>query len=145
MDELEYAPLTELLGLQRNAILYRPILAKITGRVTAAILLQQVIQYASGKGYRPFYKYRAPCPQADVYREGDSWLERLQFSPAEFDCARRTIGTKITKGMSKRKALMGTEIKNLVIYWTDSERVTWYLLNVHLLESLLRANLHNKS
>lgn len=141
MDELEYAPLTELLARQKKAIFYRPILAKVAGKVTAAILLQQIIQYAGGKNYKPFYKYRAPCPKAVLYKKGDSWLERLQFSPDEFDCALRTIGTKITKGVSKQKALRGTGVKNLVIYWTDSERVTWYLLNVPLLESMLRDNL----
>ena len=131
--------LTELLANLKNAIYYIPDLARLTGKVTAALLLQQVIQYSGAARGRiePFYKFRAPCEHT-LYRPGDSWLERLAFSPKEFDTALRTIGTKIRRGESKKAALGGGEIQHLVLYWTDSSRVTWYLLNGPLFERKLR-------
>jgi hypothetical protein len=36
-------------------------------------------------------------------------------------------------GTSKAEALQKTDSTGLVLYWTDSSRVTWYLVNVELL------------
>ena len=71
-----------------------------------------------------------------MYREGDSWTEELGFTGSEFDTAIKSIGTKITKGVSREAALAGTGIKSLVIYWTDSNRVTWYELNQSLFDMM---------
>jgi len=124
-------------ALSERETMYRPRFTKLTGRVTASILLRQILYYWENvsKG-RPFYKFRAPC-QHDRYVEDDSWLECLGFSPAEFDTALKTIGTKITKGTSRTEALGGKEICNIVLYWTDSNRTTWYELNEPLLAELL--------
>lgn len=130
--------LLSLLAEDRDVISYRPRLRQITGRVTAAILLQQVLYWFRKSGWRPFYKFRAPCDHR-FYRSGDSWTEDLGFSPAEFDTAISAIGTKITKGVSKADALAGNEVRNLVLYWTDAGRVTWYLLNLRLLGNCIKS------
>jgi len=126
-------------AIAERTIPYRPHFTKLTGKVTAAILLQQIVYYwEEVVERRPFYKFRKPCKH-DLYREGDSWVEELGFTPSEFDAAIRTIGTKIRKGISKAEALAGRagrEIKNLVIYWTDSNRVTWYELNQALFDEM---------
>ena len=132
--------MTETKGYARKAIKerqipYRPRFTELTGKVTAAILIQQVAFHWENVGGRPFYKFRAPCGH-DMYREGDSWTEELGFSGSEFDTAIKTIGTKITKGVSREDAVSGTSIKSLVIYWTDSNRVTWYELNQPLFDKL---------
>jgi hypothetical protein len=114
---------------------YRPRLNTVVGRVTATILLQQIVYHWENKGGKPFYKFRAECSH-DLYVAGDSWTEELNFTPSEFDTAIRTIGTKIKAGDSKGEAFSGEDICNLVIYWTDSGRVTWYDLNVELFDKM---------
>jgi len=123
--------------IAERQIPYRPRYTELTGRVTASILLQQMIYYwYNCSGEKPFYKFRAPC-EHDRYVEDDSWTECLGFSPAEFDTALKTIGTKITKGDSITETLEKKDITSLVIYWTDSNRMTWYKLNTPLLDELL--------
>ncbi len=43
-------------------------------------------------------------------------------------------------GTSKAEALQKTDPTGLVLYWTDSNRVTWYLVNVELLGNLAFPN-----
>jgi hypothetical protein len=117
-------------------IQYRRQYTYITCRVTAAILLQQIRRWWFNHDRQPFYKFREPC-EHDWYREGDSWTEELAFSPAEFDTALKTIGTKITKGVSKANVLRAYKLESLVLYWTDSNRVTWYQLNEPLFFALI--------
>ena len=112
---------------RKHSIPYRPQYNLITGQVTATILLQQIGYWWHITGRKPFYKFRAPC-EHEKYREGDSWTEEIGMTIYEFDGALKTIGTKITKGVSKTEALASS----LVIYWTDSDRVTWYQLNEDL-------------
>lgn len=126
----------EILAEDRNVISYRRRLNYITGSVTATILLQQIIHRASTNGYKPFYKFRSPCEHS-LYREGDSWVEELGFTPREFDGALHRIGTKITKDVKKKEILESDDTKALVIYWTDANRVTWYQLNERLLGDIL--------
>jgi hypothetical protein len=139
----------ELLGEDRRRVTYRPEFAKLTGSVTAAILLQQIIHWCkSSRG--DFYKFAAPCSH-DKYKPGDSWQEELAFSRSELTTALKKIGTKIVKGVSKSQALSvstaefnadGSLTKEcatkLVVYWTDSDRITRYRLNVALLGNALK-------
>lgn len=128
----EGRPLSQMLAGDFRAIPYRPELTEIAGSVTGSILLQQVTYWASKSKWKPFYKFRLSCDHPD-YHPGDSWTEELGFSPREFDSALRKIGTKVTKGESKKKAMENS----LVVYWTDSSRRTSYLLNWRLLEERL--------
>jgi len=109
---------------QSKSIPYRPQYNLITSKVTASILLQQISYWWHTSKRRPFYKFRAPC-EHEKYRGGDSWTEELGMTGAEFDTALAAISKKITKGTSKTEALKD----NLVVYWTDSDRITWYQLN----------------
>lgn len=120
----------------RDSIPYRKRLNKITGWVTASILLQQILYWAQREQFKPFYKFRAPCKHK-WYKAGDSWTEELGFTPAEFDTAIKKIATKITTGTNKADAYKGTTPQHLVIYWTDSSRVSWYHLNVKLLGNFI--------
>lgn len=124
-----------LLAEDKELITYRKSLNKITGGVTSTILLQQIIYWAKKKQGQPFFKFRAPCNHP-LYSSGDSWTEELGFSACEFDTALSHIGTKITRGISKADVMKNEEAKSLVVYWTDANRVTWYLLNTDLLGKL---------
>lgn len=128
-----------VLAEDREVISYRKGLRKITGSVTSAILLQQIIYWASKKEWKPFYKFRGPCSHK-LYQQGDSWLEELGFTGPEFDNAIEKIGTKVVKGMSKREAYQKQDKTGLVIYWTDKSRLTWYHLNTDLLGNLGKLN-----
>ena len=127
--------ISRLMAEDKEMIAYRPKLNRITGSVLASVLLQQANYRFVNNGEQPFYKFRAPCKHA-LYRPGDSWTEELGFSGDEFDSALKRIGTKIVAGTSKAEALKKTDPTGLVLYWTDSNRVTWYLVNVELLGNL---------
>lgn len=140
-----------IIAEDRNAILYRPKFTELTDSALAAILLQQMIYHWDSKDGQAFYKFKEPC-QHKLYRDGDSWCERLGWNAYEFDLAIKVIGTKITKGTS-RKDVLKTEIPQkgegetdkayygrfaaalrcCVLYWTDRDRVTWYEVNSELL------------
>ncbi len=128
--------LIKQLSDDKDAIPYRKRLRPITGSVTATILLQQMVYLDDKKQGEPFYKFKSPCDH-ELYRDDDSWVEDLGFSIKEFDTALKKIGTKVTKGISKGEAYQKTDPTGLVIYWTDSDRVTWYHLNRDLLGKYL--------
>lgn len=111
----------ETLAEDSRMISYRPTFRKITGSVTAAILLQQILYRWSNNGCRPFYKYKEVC-DADDYRPGDSWCEELAFSRDEFDSALKRIAQKVSRKVPK-------DTSALVWYWTMQDRKTWYELN----------------
>jgi hypothetical protein len=117
---------------RERSIPYRPEYNAITGDVKASILLQQIWYWWQTNGRRKFYKYKEPC-EADRYKDGDSWVEELGFTRYEFDSAMDTIGTKITKGVSKSEARNHA----IVLYWTDSNRMTWYEVNEPVFFSLV--------
>lgn len=132
---------TQLLAEDRELITYRKNLNKITGSVLSTILLQQIIFRANQKDGKPFYKFKEPCSN-ELYKQGDSWTEELGFTKYEFDTALKRIATKSTKG-AKKKDLMIPDFNKpvyadkLIIYWTDSNRLTWYWLNSDLLDKWL--------
>lgn len=120
-----------MIGTDKNIIPYRPELRKIAGTINATILLQQMIYYCSGSKDNKFYKFRLPCTHEN-YRDGDSWVEKLGFSPDEFDSALSKIAFKL--GNCKNKL---NKEEALVYYYTDKQRYTWYSLNTELLEKQL--------
>ena len=107
----------------KETIPYRKKLNKITGKVTATILLQQVMYWDIKKDGK-FFKFIAPCTH-DWYKENDSWLEELGFSRSEFNTAIKKIGYK--RGKNKNK--IENEEDAYVIYYTDSDRVTYWFIN----------------
>lgn len=148
-NETEALAWVRLLSEDRQTIAYRPVLARLTGSVLAAIFVQQVSYYWDISGGRPFYKFAAPCSHK-LYRPGDSWLETLEFRRGELETAQAHSATKITQGQSlaaviddqlpvfDQDARRLSNAHNLVAYWTDAKRVTWYQLNGVLLGRALR-------
>jgi hypothetical protein len=147
--------LLKVLAEDTLVIGYRPHFARMTGSVMAAILLQQLLHRWMQAGRQAFYKFKEPCKHSD-YRTGDSWCEELAFTRREFDNALSLIGTKVTRGSSKNdlmtyrwpglpaepdsenyRAVWSEIMRHVVIYWTDSNRATWYWLNETLLERVI--------
>ena len=106
------------LAHDKNVILYRKELNKITGSVTASILLQQVIYWHNKVGGE-FYKFILPCSHP-LYKSGDSWTEELGFSRKEFTTAMKRL-----------------ETAGLVSKRITGHRITYYSLNVPVLDGLL--------
>jgi hypothetical protein len=108
-----------------HMIPYRPEFRELTGgNLLAAILLEQIWFYHNRQDGKPFYKFIEPCSHPD-YRVGDAWTECLNCSVDEFRTAIKMLAVKVTTG-TKKQALYE---QSLVIYWTDSDRVTWWQLN----------------
>lgn len=130
------SPAVQILAEDKDLIVYRKSLKKITGSVTSAILLQQILYRALKNDGKPFYKFKEPCDH-EHYREGDSWAEELEFTRYEFDGALEKIGTKITKDTKEEVLTNGDSTKALVLFWTDMARLTWYQINFPLLNKLI--------
>jgi len=133
----------KILADDRHKITYRPSFALITGSVLGAILLQQILFRFDSNGGQKFYKFMQPCKHPR-YRKDDSWTEELGFSRYELAAALKMIATKSTAGANKKELMSVvkpefnskgtmTNAVNLVIYWTDSSRITWFWLNAILL------------
>ena len=114
-----------------DTLLYRKRYNDITGSVTASILLNQIIWRYDGNKEKPFFKFIAPCVHR-LYRKNDSWLEELGFTKNEFIGAIDRIATKIAKGVSKSEVMEKTNARSLVVYWTESDRVTYWEVNTRL-------------
>jgi biotin operon repressor len=125
-------PAVALLSEDRDRISYRPKLNELTGGVLPTIMLQQILYWWAKSGRKPFYKFFAPCEHND-YRPGDSWQEELGFSRTEIENSLKRLGTKIKSGVSKTKSLEN----NIIIWWTDRTRKTFYQVNEALLEERL--------
>lgn len=140
-----------ILAEDQDLITYRPHFAALTDSALSAILLQQIIYWWSKMGRKPFYKFRDSCKHKQ-YKDGQSWCEELEMNRYEFDQALKIIATKITKGVGKQQVLetpmpehadnetpveyaerFASALRCVVIYWTDSSRVTWYQVNENLL------------
>jgi hypothetical protein len=103
--------LLQVLADDKKLIIYRKELNKLTGSITATILLQQLIFHSSNKKYKPFYKFIEPCNN-ELYRIGDSWTEELGFTKNEFNTA------------YKKLEKLGVVTKKI-----NMNRVTFYQLN----------------
>ena len=123
-----------------GAVSYYPSLNAVTGDITATILLSRII-YWWEKDKKKFFKFRGKCSH-EFYRPGDSWIEELGISGAQFDRAIRLIGTKKKAGSKQYQGdvVDATSATRLVTYWTDKSRLTWYSLDEELLGNLILMN-----
>jgi len=138
----------KIIADDKSLITYRPALNKITKSVIGTILLQQIL-YWHDKSKGKFYKFKAPCNHKD-YREGDSWTEELGFNKSEFDRALKCIGCQ--KKSDKAISLLDEDALNeyqekynsaFVIYWTDMDRKTWYIIQEYNLRKSICAIYEN--
>lgn len=129
-----FPPLLQSYVEGQKGIPYRKELNLVTGWATASILLQQMIYWSSRSN--PFYKFQAPCNH-ELYAIGDSWQEEMGFSRSEFEKAIKCIGTRINKGDKKSEIAAKDIPQSMILYWTDRNRVTWWELNVPLVNKMV--------
>lgn len=109
-------------------------LVRLAGDGNTALFLRQCLFWWQALGRRPFYKFNAPAPNQSAYRPGDSWLEELGLSRSQFETARKRVAVKVAgKDLAQIEAALAAGA--LVVYWTEEDHKTWYLLN----EAHLRA------
>jgi len=125
-----YVDILRIISNSGNLIYYRPKLNSLTGgNVIATILLGQIIELWFENGKQKFYKFKTrPGKPHRLYKDGESWCEELGISSGMFDTAIKKIGFKFGKN---RNAL--PKEKAYIWYYTDDERVTWYMVNEDLL------------
>lgn len=141
---------------------YHPRLGETLGSVYAAILLQQAYHRYRNNGNKPFYKFLAPCSN-DYYRRGDSWIEELSFTSTQLNRGIEIVATRISstrkkQGANRDQVLSIDRVElnafgkmsnsnALVLYWTNRDRRTWWMVNLPLFSSLLEvahiSNLQN--
>jgi len=109
-----------ILAADKEIILYRKELNQITGSVTATLLLQQAIYRFTKNNNKPFYKFIEPCNN-EKYKDGDSWCEELGFTKYEFKSAYQKL-----------------EDLNIISKKTNMMRVTFYDLNLVILDKLIK-------
>lgn len=130
-----------ILAEDRRLITYRPSLRAIGKTVVGTIVLQQIIYWADKKKGEKFYKFGSPCSNA-LYNEGDSWEEEVGISAKELSTALKQFAFKLGSKSKKACADKGLDYaeereSHVVTYYTDANRVTWYMLNADLLSKLL--------
>ena len=114
--------LVKALAIGLKAKLYFKEFNKITGSVHCSLFLGQLIYWADKNDYKPFYKFRQPC-QHELYKEGDSWAEELDFEIRMIDKCIKTL---------KELGILETK--------TTIQRVTFYELKIEKLNDILSQN-----
>ena len=114
--------LVKALAIGLKAKLYFKEFNKITGSVHCSLFLGQLIYWADKNDYKPFYKFRQPC-QHELYKEGDSWAEELDFEIRMIDKCVKTL---------KELGILETK--------TTIQRVTFYELKIEKLNDILSKN-----
>ena len=114
--------LVKALAIGLKAKLYFKEFNKITDSVHCSLFLGQLIYWADKNDYKPFYKFRQPC-QHELYKEGDSWAEELDFEIRMIDKCIKTL---------KELGILETK--------TTIQRVTFYELKIEKLNDILSQN-----
>ncbi|MDA3733607.1 hypothetical protein PBV87_19235 [Niameybacter massiliensis] len=134
-----------ILAKVSNVIPYYPGLNEITGSVTASILMMQLEYWFAKQEGGMFFKFTEPC-EHDLYREGDSWLEELNFGKEEFKGAFNRIG-KCYKSKSQfvnQKDGNLFEGKLYASYYDRQKRLTYYFRNNDFVDKILEEWISNK-
>lgn len=116
-----------------RVIAITPDLIALAGDGNAAIFLAQVLFWWKVKGRTKFYKFNSPCDHA-LYRIGDSWLEEVCLKRTMFTTARRRVAVKVRISCPDEIQSAFNE-GALVVYGTDENHLTWYIVNEQALQS----------
>lgn len=96
--------LLNILAHDKNVILYRPELNKITGNPLATILLSQIIYWSRKYGHEEFYKNIFVSNKKAKENNQKSWSEELGFSRRQIETAFDAL---------KRKSLISVRVNTL--------------------------------
>ena len=132
------------IGIAISAVPYYKDLNNYTGSVIATILMTQLEYWFSKMKGEMFYKFLEPCEQKG-YKEGDSWVEELGFSKAEF----RTAFAKIGKTYKSKNEYLNSQDqfgdKLYLSYYDRVERQTYYIRNHDKADEIMEKLISKKS
>ena len=120
----------------QKVLKYCPKLNKITGSVTASILMCQLEYWFQKTHDQPFYKFLEPCEDT-CYKEGDSWTEELGFSRFEFRTAFSKIGVVYPSKTAYLKSKDPFQGKLYLSYRDRIKKRTYYVRNTQAVNALL--------
>jgi hypothetical protein len=124
--------------LKLNTIPYYPELGKKLGGITPAILMRQLEYWFDKNKYKNFYKFLEPCDNGS-YKEGDSWIEEIGISKAEFRNAFSKIGVVYKSKKEFKEAEDKFQGKPYCSYIDRMERRTYYVRNHEKVKEILNA------
>lgn len=124
--------------LKLNTIPYYPELGKKLGGITPAILMRQLEYWFDKNGYKNFYKFLEPCDNGS-YKDGDSWVEEIGISKAEFRNAFSKIGVVYKSKKEFKEAEDKFQGKPYCSYIDRMERRTYYIRNHEKVREILNA------
>lgn len=124
--------------LKLNTIPYYPELGKKLGGITPAILMRQLEYWFDKNGYKNFYKFLEPCNNGS-YKDGDSWVEEIGISKAEFRNAFSKIGIVYKSKKEFKEAEDKFQGKPYCSYIDRMERRTYYVRNHEKVKEILNA------
>lgn len=109
--------------LDAKKIWYLPELNEVTGGVLQTIIVTRVAYWYKRMKGEPFYKFfTAPTKYNPAYKVGQSWSEEMGMTKKQLSYNFPKTGQKLSKGDKKIH-------DTFFWYWTDSNRLTWFLLN----------------
>lgn len=124
--------------LKLNTIPYYPELGKKLGGITPAILMRQLEYWFDKNKYKNFYKFLEPCDNGS-YKDGDSWIEEIGISKAEFRNAFSKIGVVYKSKKEFKEAEDKFQGKPYCSYIDRMERRTYYVRNHEKVKEILNA------
>ncbi|MGP8437818.1 hypothetical protein ACT2FY_39005 [Paraburkholderia fungorum] len=134
-----------ILSITRNTIPYVKEVMPLAQSVTGCILMQQ-LDYWFERYPNGFYKFQDAAPDHAAYKTGESWVEELGFSPAEFRTAFDKVGVRHKSKKDFVASADPFEGKFYCCYYDRLARLTYYHRNHVLLDKclddLMRAQPH---
>lgn len=119
-----------------RTLTYCPELNPITGSVTASLVMCQLEYWFEKKKGQSFYKFLSPC-EHERYQVGDSWVEELGFSKAEFRTAFSRIGQVYNSKTAYIKSTNPFKGKLYLSYHDRIRKITVYMRNDALVTATL--------
>lgn len=119
---------TKILQTMRQVRGYVPEVATKLNSKSAATFVNQVFFWWQQKNRKPFYKYQMPCG-GFAYAIGDSWAEELSFTKSELRAVLEKVATKVSGKKEALEVLKKKDVKSLVVYYIDKNRLGWYYFN----------------
>lgn len=116
---------------------YCPELNTFTGSITASLLMCQLEYWFHHTKGEAFYKFLEPCKDPH-YHTGDSWIEEIGFTKAEFRTAFKHIGTVYKSKTEFLKSKDPFAGKLYLSYYDRIKKLTYYLRNNAQAPALLR-------
>lgn len=134
------------IGFTNHHIPYLPELRGYCQSVTACLLMTQ-LEYRFVAMPDGFYKFLSPCVH-HLYKEGDSWIEELAFSEAEFRSAFDNIGIRYRSKRQLQETIDANQDpfqRKLYLSYIDVKNGLTYYQRNHELAVTVIDNLLNSS